>query len=81
MSTISPINIGETSPLNPKSPIDLNNPALKLGHCSTMLSDHLYERDLPENKSSESNILPTSESLVIKSLTQMKEGLLSEEGE
>ncbi|KAH0642440.1 hypothetical protein KY290_034033 [Solanum tuberosum] len=81
MSTISLVNIGETSPLNPQSPIDLNNPSLKPGPCSTMLYDHLYEGDFPENKSSESNILPTSESLVIKSLTQMRGWLLSEEGE
>ncbi|KAH0636647.1 hypothetical protein KY289_036562 [Solanum tuberosum] len=70
-STISPVNIGETSPLNPQSPLDLNN---EPGPCSAMLSDHLFEGELPENKSSESNILAASESLLVESLTQMREG-------
>ncbi|KAH0673012.1 hypothetical protein KY284_024099 [Solanum tuberosum] len=81
MSTISPVNIGETSPSNPHSPLDLNNPAPEPSTCSAMLSDHLFEGDLPENKSSESNILAVSESLVVESLTQMRGGLQSEEGE
>ncbi|KAG5591502.1 hypothetical protein H5410_042016 [Solanum commersonii] len=72
MSTISSINIGETSPLNPQSLIDLNNPALEPGPCSTMLSDHLYRGDLPENKLSESNILPTSKSLVWENVLKKK---------
>ncbi|KAH0664995.1 hypothetical protein KY285_026201 [Solanum tuberosum] len=78
MSTISPINIGKTGPLNTQSSLDLNN---EHGPCSFMLSDLLFEGDLPENKSSESNILAASESLVVESLTQMREGLLSEEGQ
>ncbi|KAH0679628.1 hypothetical protein KY290_021692 [Solanum tuberosum] len=78
MSTISPVNIGETSPLNTQSPLDLNT---EPGPCSAMLSDLLFEGDLPENKSSESNILAASESLVVESLTQMRGGLLSEKGE
>ncbi|KAH0730202.1 hypothetical protein KY289_001390 [Solanum tuberosum] len=45
-----------------------------------MLSDHLFEGDLPKSKSSESNILAASESLVIKSLAQMREGVINEEG-
>ncbi|KAH0666115.1 hypothetical protein KY285_027321 [Solanum tuberosum] len=45
-----------------------------------MLSDHLFEGDFPENKSSESNIFAASESLVVESVTQMRGGLLSEEG-
>ncbi|KAG5611590.1 hypothetical protein H5410_022871, partial [Solanum commersonii] len=57
MSTISPVNIGETSPLNTQSPLDLHN---EPGPCSSMLSDLLFEEDLPENKSSESNILAAS---------------------
>ncbi|KAH0755019.1 hypothetical protein KY290_025289 [Solanum tuberosum] len=81
MSTISPVNIGETSPPNPHSPLDLNNPAPEPGTYSAMLSDHLFEGDLPKNKSSQSNILAVSESLVIESLTQMRGGLLSEEAE
>ncbi|KAH0664565.1 hypothetical protein KY284_029496 [Solanum tuberosum] len=80
MSTISPVNIGETSPLNPYSPLDLNNPAPEPGPCFAMLSNHLFKGDLPENKSSESNILAASESLVVESLTQMRGGLLSEKG-
>ncbi|KAG5614096.1 hypothetical protein H5410_013920 [Solanum commersonii] len=66
MLTISPINIDETSLLNSQSPLDLNNPAPVPGPCSSMLSDHLFEGDLPENKSSESNILAASESLVVE---------------
>ncbi|KAG5629597.1 hypothetical protein H5410_001314 [Solanum commersonii] len=38
-----------------------------------MLSDHLFEGDLSENKTYESNILAASENLVIKSLTLMME--------
>ncbi|KAH0765270.1 hypothetical protein KY290_001243 [Solanum tuberosum] len=45
-----------------------------------MLSDQLFEGDLPKSKSSESNILAASESLVIKSLAQMREGVINEEG-
>ncbi|KAH0738361.1 hypothetical protein KY290_037066 [Solanum tuberosum] len=78
MSTISPVNIGETNPPNPQSPLDLNN---KPSPCSDMLSDHLFEGDLPENKSSESNILAASESQLVESLTQMRGWILSEEGE
>ncbi|KAH0765634.1 hypothetical protein KY285_001505 [Solanum tuberosum] len=78
MLTISPINIGKTSPLNTQFSLDLNN---EPGPCSAMLSDFLFEGDLPKNKSSESNILAASESLVVESLTQMRGGLLSEEGE
>ncbi|KAH0686328.1 hypothetical protein KY284_016881 [Solanum tuberosum] len=80
MSTISPVNIGETSPPNLHSPLDLNNPALEPGPYSAMLSDHLFEGDLPENKSSESNILTASESLVVENLTQIRGRLLREEG-
>ncbi|KAK4730166.1 hypothetical protein R3W88_023154 [Solanum pinnatisectum] len=69
MLTISTVNIGETSPLNPQSPLDLHNPAPELGPY------------LPKNKLSESNILATSGSLVVESLTQMRGGILSEKGE
>ncbi|KAG5586838.1 hypothetical protein H5410_047272, partial [Solanum commersonii] len=74
--TISPVNIGETSSLNLQSPLDLNN---EPGPYSAMLSDHLFEGDLPENKSSESNILAASESLIVGSLTQMRGGILNYE--
>ncbi|KAG5606943.1 hypothetical protein H5410_028435 [Solanum commersonii] len=64
MLTISLVNIGEISPPNPHSPLDLNNQAPEPGPCSAMLSDHLLEGDLLENKLSESNILAASGSLV-----------------
>ncbi|KAG5579625.1 hypothetical protein H5410_050252 [Solanum commersonii] len=50
MSTISPVNIAETSPPNPQSPFDLNNPtpSHRPGPYSTMLSNHLFEGDLPK---------------------------------
>ncbi|KAG5611917.1 hypothetical protein H5410_023198 [Solanum commersonii] len=82
MSTISPVNIAEVSPLTPQSPIDLNNPAPshQPGPYSAMLSDHLFEGDLPKSNSSESNILAAGESLVIESLAQMREGVINEEG-
>ncbi|KAG5579770.1 hypothetical protein H5410_050397, partial [Solanum commersonii] len=82
MSTISLVNITEGSPLTPQSHIDLNNPApsYQPGPFSTMLSDHLFEGDLPQSKSSEYNILAASENLVIESLTQMREWVRNEEG-
>ncbi|KAG5614082.1 hypothetical protein H5410_013906 [Solanum commersonii] len=81
MLTISSVNIDETSLLNPQSFLDLNNPAPVPGPCAAMLSDHLFKGDLPKNKSSESNILAASESLVVESLTQMMGGILSEKRE
>ncbi|KAH0722610.1 hypothetical protein KY290_005259 [Solanum tuberosum] len=83
MSTISPVNITESSPLTPQYPIDLNNPAPshQPGPYSTMLSDYLFEGDLSKSKSFESNILAASENLVIESLAQMREEVMHEEGE
>ncbi|KAG5582876.1 hypothetical protein H5410_053503, partial [Solanum commersonii] len=63
-STITPVNIGETSPSNPQSFLDLNNPTPEPGPYSAMPPDHLFEGDLLENKSSESNILAANENLV-----------------
>ncbi|KAH0746098.1 hypothetical protein KY285_007755 [Solanum tuberosum] len=82
MSTTSSVNITEVSPLPHQSPIDLNNstPSYQPGPYITMLSDHLFEGDLPKNKSFESNILTASESMVIKSLAQMRERVRNEEG-
>ncbi|KAH0638715.1 hypothetical protein KY285_035301 [Solanum tuberosum] len=82
VSTLSPLNTNEASPLNPQSPIDLNKPALSYqpGPFSTMLSDHLFEGDLPLSKSSGSNILAANESTVIESLAQMREGVIHEAG-
>ncbi|KAH0764936.1 hypothetical protein KY285_000807 [Solanum tuberosum] len=45
-----------------------------------MLSDCLFDGDLQESKHSESNILAASESMVIESLTQIREGLRNDEG-
>lgn len=80
MSTTSQANIALDSPPNPLSPLDLNNPVLspQHGHHSDMLADHLFEGDLPESRTSESNILAANESLVIESLTLMREGALLE---
>ena len=46
-----------------------------------MLSDALFEGYLPRNKSSESNILVSSEELVIESLAVMTEEVRVEETE
>ncbi|KAH0682507.1 hypothetical protein KY290_021077 [Solanum tuberosum] len=80
MSTISLVNIAEASPLTPQSPIDLNNPTPSHQPCpySTMLSDQLFEGYLPKSKSSKSNILAASKSLVIESLAQMREGVIND---
>ncbi|KAG5600435.1 hypothetical protein H5410_031805 [Solanum commersonii] len=65
-----------------QSPINRNNPAPshQPGPYSTMLSDHLFEADLPKSNSFESNILAASESIVIKSLAQMREGVIHKAG-
>ena len=44
-----------------------------------MISDTLFEGDLPKSKKSESNILSTSEGLVIESLTMIREEARLEE--
>uniref|UniRef100_A0A3Q7EBQ8 Uncharacterized protein n=1 Tax=Solanum lycopersicum TaxID=4081 RepID=A0A3Q7EBQ8_SOLLC len=65
MSIISPVNISDTIPLNtclPYNPAPSHQP----GSYSSMFSDHWFERDLFENKMSESNILKASETLVIE---------------
>ena len=43
-----------------------------------LLSKHLFEGDLPKNRTSESNILAANESLVIESLYKMREEALLE---
>ena len=60
---------------NPFPSLDLNNPSLPPGSDPylDMLSDALFEGDLPESKKSESNILVASEGLVIESLAMMRE--------
>ncbi|KAH0746074.1 hypothetical protein KY285_007731 [Solanum tuberosum] len=47
---------------------------------STTSPVNITEGDLPKSKSSESNILPASESMNSKSLAQMREGVRNEEG-
>ncbi|KAG5600717.1 hypothetical protein H5410_032087, partial [Solanum commersonii] len=82
MLTISPINITKANPFTLQSPIDLNNPAPSHQRVpySTILSDHLFEGDLPRSKSSESNILIASENIIIESLVKMREGVIHEVG-
>ena len=43
------------------------------GPFQDMLSDNMFEGDLPKHKASESNILALSEELVIESLEMMRE--------
>ncbi|KAG5606002.1 hypothetical protein H5410_027494, partial [Solanum commersonii] len=62
------------APLSPSQP----------GPISSLLSELLFEGDLPEEKNSESNILASSEELVVESLTEMMESIrapFSEEGD
>ncbi|KAG5630165.1 hypothetical protein H5410_001882, partial [Solanum commersonii] len=82
LSTISPFNTTETNPLTPQAPIDLKNstPSYQLGPLSTMLADHFFEGYLSLSKSSRSNILAASESIVIESLKKMIEGVIHEAG-
>ncbi|KAH0672223.1 hypothetical protein KY284_023310 [Solanum tuberosum] len=82
MSTISPVNIGEASPLNPQSPFDLNNPSpsQQPGPYLVFLSNHMFEGDLPHSKSFESNILAASESIAIESLAKMTQEVIHDEG-
>ena len=73
MSIISPVNISDTIPLNtclPYNPAPSHQP----GSYSSMFSDHWFERDLFENKMSESNILKASETLVIENHHRCGEG-------
>ena len=70
-------------PENPFHSIDLNSSSVPIGldpH-HEMLSDALFEGYLPRNKSSESNILVSSEELVIESLDMMGEEVRVEESE
>lgn len=81
--TTSPFNLALDISQNPSPSLDLNNPVFspQPGPHFDMLSDHIFEADLPERKTSESNILDASESLVIESLTLMREDALLEENE
>ena len=77
-STGSRSNLPTSSPLdNPQNPfhsIDLNSSSVHTGPGPhhEMLSDSLFEGDLPRNKTSESNILAASKELVIESLSIMR---------
>ena len=79
LHTSSPVNIFQDNPLNSMSMLDINNPtpSPQLGQ-SDMLSDHLFEEDLPEIKTYESNILDAFENMVIGSLILMREQVLHE---
>ncbi|KAH0765384.1 hypothetical protein KY285_001255 [Solanum tuberosum] len=81
-STSFPVKVTETSCPTLSSPFELNNPAppSQFGPHLLMLSDCLFEGDLPEHRHSESNFLAASENMVIESLTQMREGLINDEG-
>ncbi|TMX01926.1 hypothetical protein EJD97_023113 [Solanum chilense] len=70
-------------PKNPFHSIDLNSLSFSTGPdpYHEMLSDALFERDLPRNKSFESNILAASEELVIESLAMMREEVRVEQSE
>ncbi|KAH0632943.1 hypothetical protein KY284_035729 [Solanum tuberosum] len=80
--TTTMVDITKTSCPTPKSPIDLNNPTplCQPGPYVSMLSDCLFDGDLPESKCFESNILAASENIVIESLTHMREGLRNDAG-
>lgn len=74
MSTISPVNIIQDSPPKRVSPLDLNIDYLLINLVQyDILSGYLFEGDLPEIKNSKSNILASSESMVIESLALMRE--------
>ncbi|KAH0725512.1 hypothetical protein KY284_001377 [Solanum tuberosum] len=81
-STFLPVKVTETSCPTLSSLFELNNPAppSQSGPHLLMLSDCLFEGDLPEHRHSESNFLAASENMVIESLTQMREGLINDEG-
>lgn len=67
MSTISPVNISENNPPNTISTFDLNKPApsQQPGPQFDMLSDHWFEGDLHENKTSKYIILTASGNIII----------------
>lgn len=80
-STISQVNAGSSSLLNLVSRINLNYPSYLShpGPYSKVLSDHFFDGDLPKTKSSESNIVDTSEYLFVESLTRLREEVLNKE--
>ena len=71
------------NPQNPFLSIDLNSPSLPLRPAPylEMLSNTLFEVNLPKSKASESNILVASDGLVIEILTMMREKSRLEECE
>ncbi|TMW87859.1 hypothetical protein EJD97_019390 [Solanum chilense] len=86
-STWSKSNPPTSSPLdNPENPfhsidLQISSVPTKPGPHHEMLSDALFERILPRNKTSESNILAASEELVTESLAMMREEVRVEESE
>ena len=65
----------QDTPDNPFCAIDLNSCVVptRPGPFQDILSDNMFEGDLPKHKASESNILALSEELVIESLEMMRE--------
>ena len=65
----------QDTPDNPLCAIDLNSCVVptRPGPFQDILSDNMFEGDLPMNKASESNILAASEKLMIESLAMMRE--------
>ena len=68
---------------NPFCAIDMNSYVVPTGPgpFQDMLSDNMFEGDLPKHKVSESNILAVSEELVIESLEMMREEARTEHTE
>ena len=68
-----PSSSQQDTPDNPFYAINLNSSCLPTGPgpFRDMLPNNLFERDLPKNKASESNILAAIEEFVIESLALM----------
>ena len=79
----APSSSQQDPPDNPFYSIDLNNICLLTGPgpLQEMLSNTLFEGDLPKLKASESNILAASEELVIESLAMIREEERAEQTE
>ena len=79
----APSSSQQDPPDNPFYSIDLNNICLLTGPgpLQEMLSNTLFEGDLPKHKASKSNILAASEELVIESLAMIREEERAEQTE
>ena len=76
-----PSSSQQDTPDNPFYAIDLNSLVVPTGPgpFQDMFPDNLFEGDLPKHKASESNILASSEELVIESLAMMREEAMAEQ--